>query len=382
MTTPATISELTRWTARLHEFMVQTRAVPLPEYDGFQLQFEAPFNKLALDLYALQTRLNPAYAAWAHQRCPHPPFSWREIPAMPAAGFKELELSCLPPNHRSTVFYSSGTTLHSPSRHFHNEDSLKTCERSLVTWFEKHLVPPGTRPRMLPLTPPPAQAPHSSLVHMMATVSEKFGSGAASFLGRCDRPSGPWLLDLPAALENLNQAADQDHPVGLMGTAFNFVHLLDHLASTNTRLMLPHGSFVMETGGYKNQSRSVSKESLHKSITDFLAIPSSRIVGEYGMSELSSQAYDLSLTQASAPVVPARRRFRFPPWVGIQVISPEDGSALPAGQAGLLGVVDLANAWSVMAVQTEDLAARHEDGFVLLGRSARSEPRGCSLQTA
>jgi hypothetical protein len=32
-----------------------------------------------------------------------------------------------------------------------------------------------------------------------------------------------------------------------------------------------------------------------------------------------------------------------------------------------------------MAVQTEDLAIRREDGFELLGRAAISEPRGCSL---
>jgi hypothetical protein len=45
----------------------------------------------------------------------------------------------------------------------------------------------------------------------------------------------------------------------------------------------------------------------------------------------------------------------------------------------LLRVIDLANIGSVMAVQTEDLAARRGDGFELLGRAASAEPRGCSL---
>jgi len=42
-------------------------------------------------------------------------------------------------------------------------------------------------------------------------------------------------------------------------------------------------------------------------------------------------------------------------------------------------VCDLANVRSVMAIQTEDLAVRHGDGFELLGRAELAEPRGCSL---
>ena len=35
--------------------------------------------------------------------------------------------------------------------------------------------------------------------------------------------------------------------------------------------------------------------------------------------------------------------------------------------------------YSVMAIQTEDLAVRCGEGFELLGRAALAEPRGCSL---
>jgi hypothetical protein len=60
------------------------------------------------------------------------------------------------------------------------------------------------------------------------------------------------------------------------------------------------------------------------------------------------------------------------------VISPETGREVAEGETGLLRLYDLANVWSVMAVQTEDLAVRHGDGFELLGRAAAVEPRGCS----
>jgi hypothetical protein len=49
------------------------------------------------------------------------------------------------------------------------------------------------------------------------------------------------------------------------------------------------------------------------------------------------------------------------------------------GETGLIRVFDLANVYSVMAIQTEDLGIRSGDGFELLGRAVMSEPRGCSL---
>ena len=45
----------------------------------------------------------------------------------------------------------------------------------------------------------------------------------------------------------------------------------------------------------------------------------------------------------------------------------------------MIRVFDLANVYSVLAIQTEDLAIRRDEGFELLGRAADAEPRGCSL---
>jgi hypothetical protein len=123
----------------------------------------------------------------------------------------------------------------------------------------------------------------------------------------------------------------------------------------------------METGGYKGRSREVPKGELRGLISKFLGVGEPGIVTEYGMSELSSQAYDRAGV------------FQFPPWARAQVVSPETGAEAGEGETGLLRVFDLGNIWSVMAVQTEDLAARRGNGFELLGRSAESEPRGCSL---
>ena len=53
-----------------------------------------------------------------------------------------------------------------------------------------------------------------------------------------------------------------------------------------------------------------------------------------------------------------------------------------ARQPGIIRVFDLANVFSVAAIQTGDLGLKDGDGFELLGRSAMAEPRGCSLMPA
>jgi hypothetical protein len=74
--------------------------------------------------------------------------------------------------------------------------------------------------------------------------------------------------------------------------------------------------------------------------------------------------------------------FRFPPWARVQIISPETGREVADGETGLIRIFDLANVFSVAAIQTEDLGVRRGDGFELIGRASFAEPRGCSLMTA
>ena len=84
----------------------------------------------------------------------------------------------------------------------------------------------------------------------------------------------------------------------------------------------------------------------------------------------------------SCHLSPVTRHFSFPPWARVQIISPETGREVGEGETGLIRVFDLANVFSVMAIQTEDLGVRRGDGFELIGRAQQAEPRGCSLMTA
>ena len=362
---------------------------------------EKEFDRLALALFQLQFHHNVPYRKLCDARgsTPETIFSWQEIPAVPTSAFKELDLTSLASSERTAWFFSSGTTEQRRSRHFHNAGSLAVYEASLLPWFEQHfladvndlvdeqLLGPLDKLPFLALTPPPEMAPHSSLIHMFETVRCEFGSRDSLFTGSVDS-KGAWTLDMDATLFAIRKSMCANRPLVLLGTAFNFVHLLDHFAANNIRYRLAHGSRVLETGGYKGQSREVPKVELHALITKHLGITPEYIVTEFGMCELSSQAYDriagvdqrpLDCPQVS--MSPCPRVFHFPPWCRAQIISPETNLEVADGESGLLRIFDLANVRSVMAIQTEDLGVRRGEGFELIGRDARAEPRGCSLMT-
>ena len=238
------------------------------------------------------------------------------------------------------------------------------------------LTASAQKPRVIILTPASEHAPHSSLAHMFETIRREFGSNDSLFTGRT-QPDGAWSLDLDKTLAVLQEAIRVSRSVLLLGTAFNFVHLLDCLKQLDQPLQLSAGSSAMETGGYKGRSRTLPKPELHALITEWLGIPAAAIICEYGMSELSSQAYDWAMGGDGQ-----ERVFHFPPWARAQIISPETGREVGEGETGLIRVFDLANVRSVMAIQTEDLGIRRGGGSELLGRAAMSETRGCSLMSA
>jgi hypothetical protein len=364
------------------------------------------FNELALELFALQFENNAAYRKICEARklTPQTVEHWTQIPFVPAGVFKELELTSLAPEERTAVFHSSGTTEQKPSQHFHSAESLALYENSLWSWFEENCGLWIADCELICLTPPPELAPHSSLVHMFETIRRKMNLPATVFTGEIAADGG-WHLNFEKTLTALNTSRITHHASLLLGTAFSFVHLLDFLVEKNLKIQLPENSRVMETGGYKNRSRSLPKTELHALISERLGVSPENILCEYGMSELSSQSYDGARPSPGAAMsnMPASSNFqepsgaspllrpgwarsessvfRFPPWARAQLISPETGREVADGETGLIRIFDLANVFSVAAIQTEDLGIRRGDGFELIGRASFAEPRGCSLMT-
>lgn len=239
--------------------------------------WEARFETLARKLFTLQfTQVEPYRKLCELRKVTSESLkSWREIPALPTTAFKDFIISSLSEAERTAVFHSSGTTEQRPSKHHHSAASLALYEESLLPWFERHLLPDREKLTFIALTPTANEAPNSSLVHMFETVSKTYGKNDSAFTGYLDTQK-VWAVDLAKTIRSFEEAISQNEPVLLLGTAFSFVHLLDHCLEQRLVFQLPVGSRVMETGGYKGRSRTMPKEELHQLITKYLSVPADR----------------------------------------------------------------------------------------------------------
>ena len=177
---------------------------------------------------------------------------------------------------------------------------------------------------------------------------------------------------LNVVAEDLQQASEQSQPVLLMGASYSLVHLMDALLAQGLRFKLPEGSRIMDTGGFKGQSRELSPSEFYRGLSEVFGVQAASCQNMYGMTELSTQFYDAG--QQTQPVVK-----RGAHWIKTRVLDPLTGTELPAGQVGVLAHTDLGNFNSVLTILTEDLGHVHADGFVLLGRAQGAQAKGCSL---
>jgi len=106
-----------------------------------------------------------------------------------------------------------------------------------------------------------------------------------------------------------------------------------------------------------------------------LAVRPDHLIGEYGMTELSSQLYDGGFDPAGRqPSV-----FVEPPWLRVTPLDPVSLEPVGPGEVGLACFTDLANVDSALRVLTQDRVRREPGGIVLLGRQPGARLRGCSL---
>lgn len=330
---------------------------------------DGAFNDLALRLFAYQLRYNKPYARYCERLGVTPgalPSSWEAIPAVAAPSFKDAALTTFDPNRAALVFETSGTTGGRPGRHYLETPAL--YDAALLAGFDRFMLADGAALRYLNLVPDPGESPHSSLGYMMRRVSELRG----------DRKTGWYLhaggLDFAAFEADLRTALAERQPVCLAATAFALVQLLDAMEDADLNVILPRGSRIMETGGFKGRSRSIARDELYRRTCARFGLGEESIVAEYGMTELSSQYYD----RLPHPGPLLERRKVSPPWLRARVVGPGRRDVAD-GAIGSLLYVDLANRSSCIAIQTADLGASYAGGLVLVGRDADAEPRGCSL---
>lgn len=334
---------------------------------------EADFDALARAIFAHQFRFNPAYRRFCESLgvgASADVESWRAIPPVPAGAFKVGRWATFPPEEELAAFRTSGTTQGTPG--VHRFDTLGLYNAAIVPSARRFLLPDRDRIRCLFLAPPPAKVPHSSLVHMFAVFGQAFGDVGSAFL--LPGPDAAGGAGAPA--EALDRAEGDGAPVLLAGAALAFRRLLD---AADGAWSLPEGSRAMVTGGFKGERDAADPAALSAAIAERTGIGPALQVGEYGMTELSSQAYTASLRAARAGG-PGAVGYVAPPWTRVRIVEPLTGAGIPTGETGAVLHVDLANRGSAVVVQTSDLGRIEPDGsLTLLGRSPDAEARGCSL---
>jgi Acyl-protein synthetase, LuxE len=313
---------------------------------------EEQFEPLALAIFDYQRGQNSVYAKYCEfLGTPLRIDSWENIPAVPQIAFKRSEMRSFPGPETKVEFRTSGTTGELPGKHFLR--SLGLYEAAVHRGWDHFRLP---RQPLILLMQHPDDAPFSSLSRM--------GGILADFKPDRFVIAKDGQLEVDQLRKHL---ADPEGAVTLFGTALAFLNLFEE--APHLRFHLPAGSVVMETGGFKGSGRDIAKRDLYDRLSLHFDLPIDSIWNEYGMTELSSQFYSSGVGHSH----------HAPPWMRFQVIDPETNQQATLGEIGLLRIVDLTNFWSVLAIQTQDLAiAQPDGGFLLLGRDPDTLPRGCS----
>ncbi|WP_418991628.1 acyltransferase [Alistipes sp.] len=305
----------------------------------------AAFERAALELFRRQAAACPPYREYLEKIgvCAHTVEKAAEIPFLPIQLFKTHEVYCgdTPPE---AVFTSSATTGMTPARH--PMRSLALYEEAFGASFRTFYGDPA-RWSIYALLPNYLRRRGSSLVYMADRLIAACGSG------------GFYLDEYERLVADM--AADPK-PKILLGVSYALWELAERHAP---RL---RDTVVMETGGMKGYREELPKEEFHAILCRAFGVGA--IHSEYGMAELTSQAYSKG-----------GNRFRCPGWMRVVARDVNDPfEQLPVGARGGLNVIDLANRWSCAFIQTQDIGRVHADGaFEVEGRIDRSDIRGCNL---
>ncbi len=292
------------------------------------------------------------------------------IPAVPTDAFKVTRVAAFDEALASATFLTSGTTM--GTRGQHQMRDVTTYEAASVAFGRHWLVRDlDARVPVVVLGPAPTEAPDSSLQHMCQAFVRAFGLPAPDEATYLIDSEG--VIDLATFDERVAAALTANQPMLILGTSFAFVHLVDGVGKDTFHL--PPGSRVMQTGGYKGRSREVPADVLRSDLARVFGLDVRAIVAEYGMTELSSQFYERTLFDVTAPL----GLYAEPPWARIVPVDPETLAPVEDGAVGIAKILDLMNVDSAVAVLTQDRVRRVGEGFELLGRAPGAPARGCSI---
>ena len=306
---------------------------------------EAQFTRCALELFRYQAKRCEPYRRYIELLGIDPAEvnAIEDIPFLPIELFKSSDVYC-GEGEPEIIFTSSNTGSTQPSRHM--MASLDTYRQAFTRAFEQ-FYGRAEEWSIYGLLPNYLEREGSSLVYMVDTLIKRCGSG------------GFYLNDY----EQLIQDIDNDpKPKILLGVSYALWDVAEKYAPKL------QNTIIMETGGMKGRREELSKSELHKILCEGFGVEA--IHSEYGMAELTSQAYSKG-----------EGIFYAPRWMRVMVRDVNDPfDHRPQGLRGGIDIIDLANLSSCAFIQTQDIGRVLDDGgFMVEGRIAGSDIRGCNL---
>lgn len=298
------------------------------------------------------------------------------------------------PGDAELRFVTSGTSGANTGVHYMRERS--TYEQLSLAWGKRGLGFGDGEPVpiVVALAPFTGSSTGSSLGYMMQRFMEHFDGRSLTAQRDRDR----FVLDAPERwlvsgagvnLDGLRRVRELALEVGcrvtLLATSFALVELLD--AANGETFVLPPGSVVMPTGGFKGRTRTIEPAAMHAEL--YRLFGDIDLVGEYGMTELTSQLYEGTARAGALRDEPGS--YLAPPWLRVVALDPTTLEPVGRGEVGLACFIDLGNVDSAVTLLTQDLvrvdvsASRGSDAQLggdrvqLLGRWPKAPLRGCSL---
>ena len=316
----------------------------------FSIQDEASFNRQALEVFRYQAEHVAVYRDFlkALNKTPESILTWTEIPCLPLEFFRSKTVIA---NDKvpEITFSSSGTTGMITSSHAIVDARL--YEESFLKCFDLFYGAPSNY-CVIGLLPAYLERAGSSLVYM-----------ADRLIKESQHPdSGFYLYQYEKLSTLLTELYNRKQPTILIGVTFALLDLAATFPVSFPELI------VIETGGMKGRRKEMIREELHELLKAGFGV--SAVHGEYGMTELLSQAYSKSDGNYSCP-----------PWMKVRIREVNDPFSFPEpGITGGVNIIDLANVYSCSFLATQDLGKVHADGsFEILGRFDNSDLRGCNL---
>lgn len=316
----------------------------------FDIKNHSEFKKQCLDIYNFQYENNMVYQSYCNMICEDPSDvnEINKIPFLPISFFKTKKI--LSTDNFEKVFYSSGTTTNSRSKHFIS--SLKLYQKSFINNFKLNYSD-ITQYTILALLPNYYDNKDSSLIYMIEKLIKLSKS----------KESGFFLDDYINLSKKLIELdTKKERKTILIGVPYALLDMIDF-----NQLQL-NNTIIMETGGMKGRRKEMVRTELHEKLKRGFGV--SKIHSEYGMTELLSQAYSKG-----------DGIFKTPSWMKVIIRDINDAQNLDFNKkSGAINIIDLANYNSCSFIATDDMGKHvNDDEFELIGRVDNSDIRGCNL---